>query len=342
MTEAKEPEFQNDNYEQSLAHRAETAKQDPNGLTEDDLANVKALLGKRISDNTRANYKTQWRRFVNWAQDSGLQPYPASPEVVAKYLADRMKNEGHKPATLKAAAAAIGFIHRAAELPEPCASSLVKGVLSGAARVKGNEQKQAEALTAEALATIHSVIYEPRLSNRGRSENREVARRRGSVDMALMSLMRDGLLRVSEAETLLWRDLESVPDGTGRLHIRHSKSDQEGEGAVLFVSAPTMVFMDVIRNEASPEDSIFGLGRQQMSNRIKRAAAEAGLGNGFSGHSPRVGMARDLARAGIELNALMNAGRWKSPTMPARYTRNERAARGAVAMLYGHRPNLAA
>ena len=195
MAEAKETDSQTDNYGHSLVQRVETAKHEPNGLTEDDFANVKALLGKRISNNTRANYKTQWRRFVDWAQDNNVQPYSASPEIVAKYLADRMKNEGHKPATLKAAAAAIGFIHRAAELPDPCASSLVKGVLSGAVREKGNEQKQAEALTSEALAIIHSVVYEPRLSNGGRTESREEARWRGSVDMALMSLMRDGVPR---------------------------------------------------------------------------------------------------------------------------------------------------
>ena len=232
MAEAKETDFQTDNYGHSLVQRVETAKHEPNGLTEDDFANVKALLGKRISNNTRANYKTQWRRFVDWAQDNNVQPYSASPEIVAKYLADRMKNEGHKPATLKAAAAAIGFIHRAAELPDPCASSLVKGVLSGAVREKGNEQKQAEALTSEALAIIHSVVYEPRLSNGGRTESREEARWRGSVDMALMSLMRDGLLRVSEAEGLLWRDLESVPDGTASYQALEVRSGRRGRGTV--------------------------------------------------------------------------------------------------------------
>ena len=46
-------------------------------------------------------------------------------------------------------------------------------------------------------------------------------------------------------------------------------------------------------------------------------------------------MARDLARAGTELPRLMTAGRWRSPRMPALYTRNETVARGAVAQYYG-------
>ena len=45
-------------------------------------------------------------------------------------------------------------------------------------------------------------------------------------------------------------------------------------------------------------------------------------------------MALDLTRAGTELPALMTAGRWASPRMPARYTRNEAAGRNAVACYY--------
>ena len=64
-----------------------------------------------------------------------------------------------------------------------------------------------------------------------------------------------------------------------------------------------------------------------MSSRIKQAAKHAGLGEGFIGHFPRVGMAIDLARYGIEFPRLMVAGRWRSPMMPAHYTRNESVSR---------------
>ena len=46
-------------------------------------------------------------------------------------------------------------------------------------------------------------------------------------------------------------------------------------------------------------------------------------------------MARDLAAAGAELPELMQAGRWASSQMPARYTRRESAGRSAVARYYG-------
>ena len=71
---------------------------------------------------------------------------------------------------------------------------------------------------------------------------------------------------------------------------------------------------------------IFGLASRQLNRRIQAMARAAGLGEGFSGHSGRVGMAQDLAASGAEMPALMVAGRWQSPRMPARYT--EKASPG--------------
>ena len=79
---------------------------------------------------------------------------------------------------------------------------------------------------------------------------------------------------------------------------------------------------------------IFGLSVRQLPRRIQAMARAAGLGEGFSGHSGRVGMAQDLAASGVELPELMTAGRWKSSRMPARYTERQAADRGAVARYY--------
>ena len=51
-------------------------------------------------------------------------------------------------------------------------------------------------------------------------------------------------------------------------------------------------------------------------------------------------MAQDLAGSGLELPALMTAGRWSSPTMPTRYTWAQLAWRGAVAKYYGNRAGM--
>ena len=305
-------------------------------LTEADIGNLNAVLDHEIARNTMKNYSAQWKSFVAWSTRKGTGALPADPGQVATYLAERIEGHGHKPATLRAAAAAIGFFHRTAGQDDPCASPEVKRTLRSATRKAGRRQKQADGLTAEALTAIRSMACNPRRGRGGRLESRETARCRGNLDIALICLMRDAMLRVSEAAALTWRDIVAEADGTGRLLIRHSKTDSEGEGAVAFLSGPTMVALELICRAKAATDSVFGLRPNQISRRIKQAAQAAGLGDGFSGHSPRVGMARDLARVGIELPSLMNAGRWRSPAMPAHYTRNESAGKGAVAQFHGY------
>ena len=306
-------------------------------LTEDDRAHLASVLGHEISENTRRNYDSQWRRFTVWAREKGIRTLPADPLQVAAYLAERLERHGHKPATLQTAAAAIRFMHRDRGLPDPCESADVRNTLRSARRKAGMEQKQAEGLTDEALeAIVATACLRRRWSDR-RTESAEAAKRRGMLDIAIVRVMRDALLRVSEAAELLWEDIVEEEAGTGRLLIRRSKTDPEGEGAVAFLSASTMQSLRAIRAGAPDDGRVIGLSAGSISRRIGQAALAAGLGEGFSGHSPRVGMARDLARTGTELTRLITAGRWSSPWMPALYTRNETVARGAVAHYYGSR-----
>ncbi|MCY4374431.1 MAG: tyrosine-type recombinase/integrase, partial [Spirochaetaceae bacterium] len=160
-------------------------------------------------------------------------------------------------------------------------------------------------------------------------------RRRGLADIALCGTMRDALLRREEAAALTWADIAREDDGSGRLTIPRSKTDPEAGGAVQYLGPTTMRDLAAIRPlDARPGDRVFGISGSQVSRRIAAAARAAGLGNGFSGHSPRVGMAQDLAASGAALPELMQAGRWSTSAMPALYVRAQSAGRGAVAKYY--------
>ena len=301
------------------------------GLTDEDHANFELLDEYEIAEGTRRTYEYQWRRWQEWAASRKVESLPADPIHVKAYLAERALKLGHAPATVRGAAAAISYMHRDKGEPDPCIDREVKKTLSGIARKKRRPQKQARPLTAGAFRKIIKVAFMPRRGKGGGLESPEAALLRGQVDVAMIGLMRDALLRVSEAANAVWGDLERYRDGSGLILIRQSKTDQEGEGMVRFVSSFTMAYLDAIREGAPDDASIFGLKANQITIRIKRAALESGCGKGFSGHSPRVGMATDLARAGTSLTRLMNAGGWTSTTMPAHYTRNEAARKGAVA-----------
>ena len=150
----------------------------------------------------------------------------------------------------------------------------------------------------------------------------------GLRDAAIVALMSDAMLRVSEVAALDCADLATETDESGRLTIRYSKTDQKGEGAVQFIGAPTVRRGAVVGTERIADRSVRRI--------IARRAADAEVEGRISGHSLRVGAAQSLAAAGASVVDMQTAGRWKSPEMPGRYARGQLAARGAVARLrYG-------
>ena len=320
---------------QSIAQDHQHSARLPADVSEDARRRITEALDQSLAPTTRANYRAQWKQWEIFADENGYTMFPTDPVHLADWITQRAA-DGRKPGTIRMGLAAVGAAHRQANLPNPTEDEGVRATMRGITRVAGRAQKQAAGLTAASLAAIRATVCVPRIGRGGFLETAHTAEARGQIDIALISLMRDGMLRRSEAASLTWGDLIEEGDGTGRLTVVRSKTDQEGEGVVLFVSAPTMEALKAMRPvDANTADSLFGLSDEQIARRVTSAAAAAGLGEGFTGHSARVGMAQDLARAGMELPALMTAGRWQSPTMPARYTRAEQAGRGAIARFYG-------
>ena len=209
----------------------------------------------------------------------------------------------------------------------------VRRVLRGRAACD-RTPRQAAALT---LAAIRATAHLRRTGPSGRIERASTATLRGQVDIALASVMRDAMLRRSEAAALTWTDVEFRSDGSDRVTVRRSKSDQDGTGTTLYVGrSAAMALLAIHRPDAPPDARVFGLrSGRAVSNRIAAAAKAAGLTGRFSGHSPRVGMARNLVASGEGVAALQIAGRWASAQMPAHYARAELAAKGAVARFHG-------
>nr|MDE0502084.1 tyrosine-type recombinase/integrase [bacterium] len=283
---------------------------------------------KSRSPNTKAAYRTYLSAWASHAEKRGVPARPAHPAAVAEWLTS-LADEGKSMSTVQVARAAIAAAHREAGFEDPTATELVRRVLSGLAREaarQGRRPSQVRGLTGGDLQRIVAHFDPP-----GGAPPRRIVLR----DLALVQVMRDGLLRRSEAANLIWGDIVRMEDGSGRLTIRHSKTDPEGKGAVMYLAPSTVAALERMRPaDAHPHKAVFGLSGSHLSTRIKTVAERAGLGPGYSGHSCRIGMAQDLAAHGATLAQLMTAGRWTDPTMPARYTRNQAAANNAVAQYY--------
>ena len=165
-------------------------------------------VGPRTSRRTRTgnSYVNQWNRFVAWSQASGKRSLPASPEDVAAYLEDRSETGG-RPSTLRVAAAVIARNHKDAGFDVSVRHGVARTMLDELTR--DNAPGPSRALPSRALPldldcylAIRKTMHKPRWGRGGRLEHVTNARRRGAMDVAMIGLMRDAKLRVSEASEL--------------------------------------------------------------------------------------------------------------------------------------------
>ena len=304
---------------------------------------INELRADRYAGNTYLIYDNAWRTFCRWLEARGVPTeMPVSPELVALFAVECC--DGYTLGSVENFLNGIAYMHREGGYPPPTNDAILKNVLAGLRRIKDVRQKQAPPLHAADIEKIIHTACNPRPSSRiMESENGfekgYVAERRGRIEIAIVLVMRDGLLRVSEARDLRWKDVSWSDDGSGTAHIKYAKGDQKGEGAVQWLSRRTMRALEAIRPKDSLEtDRVFGTKHDRtIYDRIRRAAIYTGLGDGYSGHSPRVGMIYDMVAADVSSTAIIHAARWKNPAMLVRYTRYLETARGAVAQLYAGR-----
>ena len=262
-------------------------------LTDEQRRRVADALENAQSENTRRNYAGQYRKFRDWCEREKQSALPASPEVVAAYAAELVA-EGKSMPTVRLALSAIVDAHKRVGLESPQTAG-VSETLRGLSRQVGVSQKQAKPLDADALAAIRATAFTPRRSRGGSMETEDTALKRGRLDIALASLLSDAGLRVSEAAQLRWRDILDTETDAGLVYIERSKTDQTGEGAYVAITPETLEALKLLRQASKvmpdADAPVFGLSMSQISRRVDGMARVAGLGDGYSSHSGRVGLA---------------------------------------------------
>ena len=147
---------------------------------------------------------------------------------MALYLG-HLAAEGKAMATIEQARAAISHFQAAAGVQKgdnPARHPVVAETMKGW-RNQAPAPKQADALTADALARVRETARLPRRGRGGHMESVVVAQARAAVDLAIIGVLADGSLRRSEAAALTWPDIEFWPDGTARITIQKGKNQPE-------------------------------------------------------------------------------------------------------------------
>lgn len=289
-------------------------------------------ITESFPDNTRRAYAAAMRSFTRWAAENGINPLPAQPEHIAAYLY-HLNQQGKSLSAVNTARSAIAKAHTLTGIQpagNPAKSAIVAQTVKTIRRINRQPPRQSKPLMPEDLTLILETAAIPRTWQRGDQTLREsetAAQRRAKVDIALCLTMRDAALRRSEAAALAWNDVHIWPDGTGRITILQSKTNRNGPPETVAITTHAVNALNAIRpDRTAPGEKVFKLKPQQIGRRIAQAARQAGLGDGYSGHSGRVGLARIMSRNGAPVNATMQQGRWKSAQTVALYTRAEEAA----------------
>ena len=183
------------------------------------------ILHENLALKTRSEHtKALSELFPNFADAQGLSAIPASADLVAAFLQSRI-DAGVAPVSLDTTLTAIRNAHRAENQPDPTDDARVRAIAQGYRRLlaeDGRRSKQAKGLSESDLRAIVAAAA-------------VVGDIKSTRDIALISLLREGLLRRSECAALRVRDFSRETDGSGRLRITRSKTDQAGKGATLFL-----------------------------------------------------------------------------------------------------------
>ena len=236
----------------------------------------------------------------------------APPETLRAYVLE--SGATCAVATVRRHVVSVTHLHRAAGLPDPAKTEPVRLALRTLAWATGTRQRQASALTETGVAAILATT---------RATTLLALRAR-----ALLLVARDLLARRGELVALRVDDLARGADGSATVLIRRSKTDQEGTGAIAWLSPRAVRALDAWLSAAGVAEGL--LFRSLRGGRVGgplpardvacRLKLMAGLDAArVSGHSARVGMAQDMVASGAELPAGIQAGRWATPAMPARY-----------------------
>ncbi len=274
---------------------------------ESDAQAARDFARESLSPATRLAYRSDIRAFEAWCRERGVLAIPAAPEVVASFLAHEAQR-GLAVSSISRRAAAIRLFHRAAGHATPTESELVRSTLRGIRRTLGVAPRQKKPLTGELLISLLEHVPDSLCGKR---------------DRALLLLGFAGAFRRSTLAMIEVEDLEEVADGL-RVQVRRSKTDQEGQGAVVPVvrgrkACPVDAVNDWLASAGITTGPVFrrmGRGGQvfpealtpfSIGQIVKRYVKAAGLDpSEFGGHSLRAGFITSAVENGASVFRTMD------------------------------------
>ena len=225
----------------------------------------------------------------------------------------------------RAAVAAIRYAHKLAGYGDPPTSSeVVKATVQGIRRMMGSAPARKSPATADKVVAMAALA------------NTDI---KGLRDRAIILLGFAGAFRRSELVALDVTDLEFC-DGGMRVHVRRSKTDQDGAGNTIAIVAGSIACpVKAVRAWLEASNITTGpllrpiakggrIGAERLADHtvvtvVKAGARRVGLDpNLFAGHSLRSGFLTSAAGRGASIFKMMDVSRHRSMDTLRGYVRD--------------------
>ncbi len=290
--------------------------------------------------NTLRAYASDIEDFSTYCKVDlgGVGPLPADPETVTVYITDMAREvpegQGLKVSTIGRRLASVSAWHKRDGFQSPTEDRLVRETMKGIRRKKGSRSKRAAPLTVGVLTRVLKAIQ---------THDKTGALVPAALrDRVLLLMGFAGSFRRAEISELRVSDLEFF-EGRGLVvEIRASKTDSEGEGAVVGIpygdhelTCPiTAVERWLEFSGRTGEDHLFcridrhgnlregGISGDGINELVKKRVKNAGLdATRYSGHSLRAGLPTSASEEKVGMEAWMLHTRHKSVKVAMIYAR---------------------
>lgn len=294
------------------------------------------------AEKTQKAYKSDWKRFLAWAEANGAVPLPASSETLSTHLV-WLADAGYSVATVERFLAAASHYHRAARLDFQRNAYIIGQTLEAIRRRVGVRRTKKAPLGLKALAEICARLRHDAESSTPEGQI-QTLRNRALLTVGWFCMLRSANLvairrehvRLVRFEGDEWLDDDERPQGL-IVHLPESKTDQRKEGRDVAVHAqadevvcPVRALAEYLRASSfAPDDRVFPVSERTVSRFVKRVVANpehghmslreidacsscAAAARRFASHSLRRGSATAQAAKGVAERDIMRQGGWKS------------------------------
>ena len=290
----------------------------------------KYMSSRRSEKSIRALY-ARFEDFAHWAREVELEAereghprtvlqMPVEPWDLAAYARWLDEDQGLALSSISSYVSALGSLHVAAGYLNPTGSDAVKSVLAELRdKHASDELRRARALSGDELKSILDTLPTPRRTRGRRRERPQDARKRASVDRALLLSMIVAGMRRSEAADLTWSRVSKRRDGSGMILLPINWA----EDSYLWVPISMEcleALMEIKPEGAKGNTRVFSLSGSQINRRLKRMCEEVGIDStDISGHTPRATLRRLMAEEDFSDAVIEAQLRLKPPRRSAMY-----------------------